>query len=161
MGYLVEVTGRVRLPQDLEAEVVAALRDELVTVDGWLTPEEEIASLADLAEWVGAATVRDGDWVQFRPPDDSGDPKWSDQATAFYLGLGRWVKDGQIDVEGEDDERWGYRYGPDGVEQLGRSGYDGAGSSEDALETDQDAAPAADSRETSPRGFSRFLRRRP
>ena len=112
-----DVRGEDRLARADEEEAVAALRLEVLGHRGWLGEEDEINSFADLA-CVGAARIsRSGDWVTFAT-DDLNDPKWTDQAEAFFLGLGRWVRQGNVVVEGEDGERWGYRYGPEGVEEF-------------------------------------------
>ncbi|HYJ68644.1 MAG TPA: hypothetical protein VEX15_13390, partial [Nocardioidaceae bacterium] len=33
---------------------------------------------------------------------------------------------GEVFLEGEDGARWSYRYGPDGVIQVGQNGWDGS-----------------------------------
>src|SRR5262249_32018881 len=84
MGYNVGTSGRLNLPESDDTAAVAAVKAACAGRRGWFRPEEASpsATLADLA-WVGAASIaRDGDWIQFG--DSDGDPKWSQQAEAFY-----------------------------------------------------------------------------
>ena len=60
---------------------------------------------------------------------------WSgeDVAVENLTDLGAWasacglVQVGRVDIEGEDEERWSYAYGPDGVRQVSINGAHGAG----------------------------------
>ena len=127
MGYLVESSGRLLLPEPLEPQVLTVLEVELLRHPGWFHEEqvEAVDTLADLARFVGADVTRDGDWLVVST-DEQGDPKWSEQATAFYAGLARWVLKGDVTLQGEDGAEWSYRYGPDGMVQDGVNGWDGA-----------------------------------
>jgi hypothetical protein len=127
MGYLVESSGRLLLPERLEPQVLTVLEVELLRHQGWFHEEqvEAVDTLADLARFVGAELVRDGEWLVVAT-DEQGDPKWSEQATAFYTGLARWVLKGEIRFQGEDGAQWSYRYEPDGMVQDGVNGWDDA-----------------------------------
>jgi hypothetical protein len=145
MGYLVESSGRLLLPEPLEPQVLTVLEVELLRHDGWFREEEveAVDTLADLARFVGADLTRDGDWLVVST-DEGGDPKWSAQATAFYAGLSRWVLKGDIRFEGEDGAQWAYRYGPDGMVQDGVNGWDGSpGSEPDAAAPPAPPAPSS------------------
>jgi hypothetical protein len=126
MGYLVESSGRLLLPEPLEPQVLTVLEVELLRHEGWFQEEavEAVDTLADLARFVGAGLTRDGDWLVVST-DEEGDPKWSEQATAFYEGLARWVLKGDVRFRGEDGAQWGYRYGPDGMVRDGAHRGDG------------------------------------
>lgn len=129
MGYLVESSGRLLLPEPLEPQALTVLEVELLRhQSGWFREDdvEAVDTLADLGRFVGAALSRDGDWLVVTT-DDQGDPKWSDQATAFYVGLARWVRDGEVRFLGEDGQQWSYRYTADGTVHSGVNGWDGAG----------------------------------
>jgi hypothetical protein len=127
MGYLVESSGRLLLPQPLEPQVLTVLEVELQRHQGWFHQDEieAVDTLADLARFVGADLTRDGDWLVVAT-DEEGDPKWSEQATAFYAGLARWVLQGEVRFEGEDGSQWSYGYTPDGMVQEGVNGWDGS-----------------------------------
>jgi hypothetical protein len=127
MGYLVESSGRLLLPERLEPQVLTVLEVELQRHQGWFHQDEmeAVDSLADLARFVGADLTRDGDWLVVST-DEAGDPKWSEQASAFYAGLARFVLKGDVSFEGEDGAQWSYRYTPDGMVQDGVNGWDGA-----------------------------------
>lgn len=128
MGYLVETSGRVRLPIDSEGAAFEALRVEMADRDGWFDPDDEqwpVTSLADLAPYAAASVTREGDWVVLAT-DEEGDPKWSEQATAFYAGLARWVGEGAVRFSGEDGMEWGYTYAAGGLTQSGTNGWDGS-----------------------------------
>jgi hypothetical protein len=145
MGYLVESSGRLLLPEPLEPQVLTVLEVELLRHQGWFREEEVevVDTLADLARFVGADLARDGDWLVVST-DEGGDPKWSEQATAFYEGLARWVLKGDVRFEGEDGAQWSYRYGPDGMVQEGPNGWDGApGQEPDAAPPQAQPAPPA------------------
>jgi hypothetical protein len=107
MGYLVQSSGRLLLPERLEPQVLAVLEVELLRHDGWFHEDdvEVVDSLRDLARYAAADLTRDGDWLTVTT-DRDGDPKWSDQAAAFYTGLARFVLQGEVRVEGEDGQRW-------------------------------------------------------
>lgn len=126
MGYLVTTTGRLRLALEQEGAALAALKEAMAARDGWYDPEEwPVESLDELASFAASATVaREGDWLVLTT-DEAGDPKWSDQATAFYVELARWVGEGAVALVGEDDETWGYTYA-DGLTQSGVNGWDGS-----------------------------------
>ena len=125
MGYSVETSGQLLLPQDLERQALTVLEVELAARQGPWSDDDVVDTLEELA-WVGCAEVRrDGDWLHLAN-DEAGDPKWSDQATGFYVGLARWVQQGEVHLVGEDGARWSYRYGPDGVIQIGQNGWDGS-----------------------------------
>jgi hypothetical protein len=125
MGYLVESSGRLLLPEPLEPQVLTVLEVDLLRHQGWFGEEdvEVVDTLADLARFVGADLVRDGDWLVVSTYEE-GDPKWSEQATAFYEGLARWVLKGDVRLAGEDGAQWSYRYGPDGMVKEGVNGWD-------------------------------------
>ncbi|MGY0007610.1 hypothetical protein [Micromonospora sp. I033] len=126
MGYLVEPSGRLNLPESDDVAAVAAVRAAWAGRDGWFDPEVLPPSdtLADIA-WGAAASInRDGDWIEFGH-DDEGDPKWSDQATAFYVAIAPFVRSGAVQIEGEDGARWSYTYGGGRVIQQGWNGWDG------------------------------------
>lgn len=85
MGYLVETNGRLRIPLDHENAALEALKAAMAAREGWFDPDDAtwIESLDDLAAFAAAVTItRAGDWLLLTT-DQSGDPKWSDQATAF------------------------------------------------------------------------------
>ncbi len=127
MGYLVASTGRLLLPEPLEPQVLTVLEVELLRHQGWFAEGdvEAVDTLADLARFAGADLARDGDWLVVST-DEEGDPKWSEQATAFYAGLARFVLQGEVRFQGEDGVQWAYRYTPDGMVQDGTNGWDGA-----------------------------------
>jgi hypothetical protein len=125
VGYNVSVSGTVWLSQADEARLVPLLRDDMLDAEGWLDSDEPVANLNDLATFAGASCWRERDQVHFAD-DREGDPKWSEQATAFYLGLGHVVVRGEIRVRGEDDETWRYTYTPEGPVQHGLNGWDGS-----------------------------------
>ena len=118
-------SGRVLLPEDNERAALPALKAEVTARDGWLPSESELRSLEELAGCAGARAVRDGDWVLLAT-DKAGDPKWSEQASAFYAALSPWVRQGEVRLTGEDGTQWSYRYSPDGVAQDGVNGWDGS-----------------------------------
>ncbi|MBB5116435.1 hypothetical protein AB0K27_12075 [Micromonospora echinospora] len=126
MGYSVWPAGRLHLPERNEVAAVAAVRATCARRKGWFDPDREPAAetLSDLA-WVGAASfVRDGDWIEVGRSRD--DPKWSDQATAFYVALAPFVRSGTVGFEGEGEERWSYTYADGRITQQGRNGWNGS-----------------------------------
>lgn len=128
MGYAVETSGRVLLPLEREDAAYRALVPAVAQRDGWFDPDDEqwpVRSLADLARVAGASAERDGDWLVLSL-DEEGDPKWSEQATAFYVELASWVSEGTVHLSGEDGTDWSYSYADGRVTQLGTNGWDGA-----------------------------------
>ncbi|MGI5523371.1 hypothetical protein ACQEUX_20930 [Micromonospora sp. CA-259024] len=127
MGYLVMPSGRLNIPKSDEVATVAAVRAAMAVRDGWFNPDVSPPddTLADMAEAAGASIVRDGDWIEFGH-DDEGDPKWSDQATAFYVAIAPFVRSGIVHIEGEDGSRWSYTYADGQITQQGWNGWDGS-----------------------------------
>ena len=147
MGYLVESSGRLLLPERLEPQVLTVLEVELLRHQGRFHEAqlEAVDTLADLARFVGADLARDGEWLVVTT-DEQGDPKWSEQATAFYKGLARWVLKGEVRFQGEDGAAWSYRYEPDGMVQDGVNGWDeapGPGAAQVATPASPPPPPAA------------------
>lgn len=138
VGYSMRTTGRIQLPESSEHHLLTVLEVRMAAHQGPFHPDEPVETLADLAEYVGAELTRDGDWVTLAT-DEEGDPKWSDQATAFYRGLEGWVTSGMVELVGEDGTRWGYRYAPEGVTETGETG----GEAEAAEPTAAPGPPAA------------------
>lgn len=129
MGYLVVSSGRVTLAEEAEADALARARTRMLDVrdSGWLDADVELHDLGDLAEFAaGAALARDGDVLVVSTHEDS-DPKWSDQARAFWEGLAEAGATGRVDLEGEDGARWSYALTAGAVEQTGHNGWDGTG----------------------------------
>ena len=162
MGYSVEVSGTVRLPEQDEPRARELLRALMLDAeDGGLQEEDRVDTLEELACFAAAACARSGDRLVFTP-DCHGDPTWSDQATAFWLGLGQITHEGHVRVVGEqDDEVWTYTYTPDGVVQRGCNGWDGTGepdlADEDAEHgTLHDPAAAAEARRRRARRYLVF-----
>jgi hypothetical protein len=125
MTYPVETSGQLLLPEPLERQALTVLEVELVGRQGPLADVDAVDTLADLATAAGAAVRREGDWLQVTTAGGV-DHSWSDQATGFYVGLARWVTEGEVHLVGPDGARWSYRYGPDGVIQVGQNGWDGS-----------------------------------
>ena len=127
MGYSVDVSGTVRLPERDEQRARELLRERVLAAgQGWLREQDDVTTLDDLASYAAATCSRSGDTLVFSP-DELGDPKWSEQATAFWLGLGELTAEGHVRVEGEEGSVWTYTYTPQGVVQRGRNGWDGTG----------------------------------
>jgi hypothetical protein len=124
MSYSVDTTGTLLLPESLERQALTVLEVELAGRQGSFNGTEHVDDLASLAAFAGADVRRDGD--SLRLGTVTGHPQWSDQATAFYVGLARWVQQGEVHLVGQDGARWSYRYGPDGVIQVGQNGWDGS-----------------------------------
>ncbi|WP_203880728.1 hypothetical protein [Planotetraspora kaengkrachanensis] len=127
MGYLVWPSGRLNLPESDDVAAVAAVKAAMAVRDGWFKPDASSSNetLADMAEWAGASVIRDGDWIEFGY-DDGGDPKWSDQATAFYVAIAPFVRSGIVQIEGEDGFGWSYTYADGQITQQGWNGWDGS-----------------------------------
>jgi hypothetical protein len=125
MSYAVETSGQLLLPVELERQALTVLEVELVTRQGPLDDPEAVDTFAELATVAGADVRREGDLLHVSTAA-LGAPEWSDQATAFYLGLARWVREGEVHLVGQDGARWSYRYGADGVIQVGQNGWDGS-----------------------------------
>ncbi|MCP3784700.1 hypothetical protein NLX85_15115 [Micromonospora sp. A3M-1-15] len=127
MGYLVRPSGRLNLPASEDVAAVAAATAAMAVRDGWYSPGVSPSddTLADMAEAAGASISRDGDWIEFGE-DDQGDPKWSDQATAFYVAIAPFVRSGIVQIEGEDGARWSYTYADGRITQQGWNGWDGS-----------------------------------
>jgi hypothetical protein len=126
MGYNVEPAGRLNLSESDDAAAVAAAEAACAERDGWFNPElfPRSETLADTA-WVAAASItRDGDWIELSHSE--GDPKWSNQATAFYVAIAPFVRSGIVHIHGEDGARWSYTYADGQVTQQGRNGWDGS-----------------------------------
>jgi hypothetical protein len=124
MGPLVVTSGRITLPEHLEGQALTVLEVELGGKDGPFDPDRltvgptAVESLADLASLAGVTVLREGDALLFST-DHGGDPRWSEQAEAFWSGLGRFATGGEIHLRGADGATWSYRYSPEGVEQVG------------------------------------------
>lgn len=114
-------TGRILLPEASEHHLLTVLEVRMAGQHGSFDPDQPVDTLAELAEYVGVELVRDGDWLTLAT-DEDGDPKWSDQAAAFYRGLEGWVSSGIVELVGEDGSRWGYRYTPEGLSETGENG---------------------------------------
>ncbi|MBQ0901970.1 hypothetical protein [Micromonospora sp. U21] len=127
MGYLVMPSGRLNLPESDDVAAVAAVKAAMAVQGGWFTPDvfPSNDTLADMAEAAGASITRDADWIEFGY-DDEGDPKWSDQATAFYVAIAPFVRSGVVHIEGEDASRWSYTYADGQITQQGWNGWDGS-----------------------------------
>lgn len=128
VGYLVHPSGRLNLPESHDAAAVAAVKAAWRDRSGWFDPETPHAyppsdTLSDIAEYAAASVTRDGDWLEF-DHDDGNDPKWSDQATAFYVAIAPFVRSGVVSIEGEDGARWAYTYADGQVTQQGWNGWD-------------------------------------
>jgi hypothetical protein len=128
MGYLVETTGRLLLPLDREDAAFAALTAAMADRDGWFDPDDDqwpVSSLGDLASFAATSVERQGEWLVLAT-DEVGDPKWSEQATAFYAELASWVTEGTVLVSGEDGAEWSYTFADGGLTQSGVNGWDGS-----------------------------------
>jgi hypothetical protein len=137
MAYLVATAGRVHLPEHLEEQALTVLEVELTPHQGRFHPDEPVDDLTTLARYVGAEVSREGDWLVFST-DRAGEPMWSEQASAFYTGLGRFVTDGEVQLRGQDGAHWAYRYSPDGVTEHGTRG----GTETEPAQVDPVPAPA-------------------
>lgn len=123
MGYLVKPSGRLHLPESDDVAAAVAVQAAMSVRRGWFTPDAPSSNhtLADMATNAGASIVRDGDWIEFGY-DDEGDPKWSDQAEAFYVAIASFVRSGVVQIEGEDGATWSYTYDDGQVVQRGGDG---------------------------------------
>lgn len=122
VGYSMRTTGRILLPESSEHHLLTVLEVRMAAHPGAFDPDDPVETLGDLAEYVGVELTRDGDWLTLATGED-GDPKWSDQAAAFYRGLEGWVTSGMVELVGEDGSRWGYRYSPEGLDETGDYGW--------------------------------------
>ncbi|MEU4473793.1 hypothetical protein [Micromonospora sp. NPDC023888] len=127
MGYVVRPSGRLNLQESDDAAAAAAAQAAMAGRAGWYPADgsASIDTLAELGEAARASIIRDGDWIEFGY-DDEGDPKWSDQATAFYVAIAPFVRSGTVHIEGEDGARWSYTYADGQVTQQGWNGWDGS-----------------------------------
>lgn len=162
MGYGVETTGRLLLPADREGAAFDAVSAAMAAQDGWYDSDDDqwpITSLADLATVAGAGVEREGEWLVL-DTDEEGDPKWSDQATSFYVELAPWVGEGSVLLSGEDGTEWSYSYADGAIRQSGVNGWDGTTEpfGEPADEEDPLVGPVA-APSAAPRKWS-WLRRR-
>ncbi|GAA2355791.1 hypothetical protein Cme02nite_48620 [Catellatospora methionotrophica] len=124
-------SGQVDLPEELDAAAVAAVKAAWSGRRGWYKPDSAATyvpgeTLSDIAGYAGASIKRDGDRITFGH-DDEGDPKWSEQATAFYVAIAPFVLTGAVHIEGEDGGRWSYTYADGQLTQQGCNGWDGTG----------------------------------
>ena len=128
MGYFVETTGRLLLPLDREGAAFEALTVAMAEREGPFDPEDndwQATTLADLATLAGTSVEREGDWLVLAT-DEEGDPKWSDQATAFYAELAKWTSEGTVRFSGEHGTEWSYVFTEGGLTQSGINGWDGS-----------------------------------
>ncbi len=159
MGYLVETSGRLRLPESQEPAALTAARQQMLALpeSGWLSGDIVTATLDELAQFAAACHLqREGDDLVC-VTDEDGDPKWSEQATAFWAALAPFVGEGQVDFEGEDDERWSYVFVEGRLEQIGRNGWDGTGESIDEVAPGSQDNPVAVPTGRKPRTSGRYL----
>ncbi len=126
MSYLVATAGRIRLPENLEQQALTVLEVELQSLQGRFHPDMPVADLAALARFAGADLSREGEWLVLGT-DRAGEPLWSQQADAFYTGLGRFVTDGEVQLRGQDGAQWAYRYTSEGVAEVGTKPDGGLG----------------------------------
>ncbi|SCE97877.1 hypothetical protein [Micromonospora chokoriensis] len=127
MGYSVWPSGRLHLPESDDLAAAAAAKLAMAEHGGWYEPDASRSdeTLVDLACEARASITRDGDWIEF-DHDDEGDPKWSNQATAFYVAIAPFVRSGVVTIEGEDGARWSYTYAAGQMTQQGWNGWDGS-----------------------------------
>ncbi|MEV0460115.1 hypothetical protein [Catellatospora methionotrophica] len=130
MGYSVHPSGHLELPEAQDAAAVAAVKAAWHGRRGWYKPDADAyapgETLSGIARYAGASITRDGDRIAFGH-DDEGDPKWSEQATAFYVAIAPFVRTGAVHIEGEDGARWSYTYADGQLTQQGCNGWDGTG----------------------------------
>lgn len=128
MGDVVETIGRVLLPLEREGAGLGALKTAMADRQGWFDPDDAdwpVTSLADPASFVAASVTRDGDWLVL-DTEEEGDPKWSEQATAFYAKLASWVSGGVVVFSDEDGTGWSCVYDAGRLTQSGINGWDGS-----------------------------------
>lgn len=127
VGYSVWPSGRLHLPASDDAAATAAAKAAMAEQSGWYDPGAAGANdtLVDIAIEARASITRDGDWIEF-DHDDEGDPKWSNQAMAFYVAIAPFVRSGVVHIEGEDGARWSYTYTDGQMTQQGWNGWDGS-----------------------------------
>jgi hypothetical protein len=116
----------LNLSESDDAAALAAVEAACAEQKGWYKPDLFPGSetLADMA-WVGAASItRDGDRIEFDVSD--ADPKWSHQATAFYVAMAPFVRSGSVHFDGEDGASWSYTYADGQITQQGWNGWDGS-----------------------------------
>jgi hypothetical protein len=125
VGYTVEPSGRLHLPEADDAAAVAAVTAAMTGRRGWFSPGDvaDGDTLSDIAEAAAAAITRDGDWIEFSF-DDANDPKWCEQATAFYVAIAPFVRSGTVQIRGEDGGSWSYTYADGTIIQQGWNGWD-------------------------------------
>jgi hypothetical protein len=142
VGYLVETSGRVLLPQELERQALTVLEVRMGGLQGWFDADDvHVDTLEELAQFAATSVRRDGDWLVLST-DTDGDPKWSEQASEFYRSLGSFVREGEVHVRGEDGQAWSYLYSGGAVTQRGDNGWDGTPGSAPAAASPPGAAPA-------------------
>ncbi|QYJ03873.1 OprD family porin [Nocardioides panacisoli] len=125
MGYSMATAGLLVLPAEQEPRALDAARGAMAPLQGWFDGDADLGTLDDLARYVGAAVTRDGERLLLAT-DEDGDPKWSDQATAFYLAIAPFVSAGEVRFVGEDERSWQYRYEDGALRQDGINGWDGS-----------------------------------
>lgn len=114
MATTVDVSGRVRLPSELESQALTVLEFELGSKQGAFDADRPVDTFADLARHAGASVRREGDWLTLSPAP-AATPGWSEQADAFYRGLYRWVQEGEVTATAADGRTWIYTYDEEGV----------------------------------------------
>ena len=150
MGYLVETSGRVLLPQELERQALTVLEVRMGGLQGWFDADDvHVDTLEELAQFAATSVRRDGDWLVLST-DTDGDPKWSEQASEFYRSLGSFVREGEVHVRGEDGQAWSYVYSGGAVTQRGDNGWDGTPGSALAPEAPAGSVPPAPSAPPAP-----------
>ncbi|BCJ76778.1 hypothetical protein CS0771_63220 [Catellatospora sp. IY07-71] len=116
-------SGRLHLPEPADGAAVAAVLAAWAARGRPLEPETADPTLADIVWAAAGALTRDGDWIEFAF-DEEGDPKWSDSATAFYVAIAPFVREGTVHFDGEDGSHWSYTYTDGGITQQGWNGWD-------------------------------------
>ncbi|RLK09559.1 hypothetical protein DER29_6085 [Micromonospora sp. M71_S20] len=118
-------SGRLHLPAADDAAAVCAVKAVWATQGdrGRLGGSDPAETLADIAWEAAASAKRGGDWIEFSF-DEAGDPKWSDAATAFYVAIGPFVREGTVHINGGDGSRWSYTYADGRIAQQGWNGWD-------------------------------------
>lgn len=118
-------SGRLHLPEPDDGAAVAAVLAAWAAHGRPLEPETtgRAVTLADIVWAAAGSLTRDGDWIEFAY-DEDGDPKWSDSATAFYVAIAPFVREGTVDIDGEDGSHWSYTYAGGRITQQGWNGWD-------------------------------------